>query len=212
MENKYYVYAHYKTGEPDIPFYIGKGHKKRAWSKNNRNTWWKNIVAKHGFEVRLLAEHISEEDAIYLEIQLIGMFGRADLGKGPLVNMTDGGDGTSGVISARKGKAGKKHTEEWKRAKSIAMKGNQHLLGYKPTDETKQVLRDAFSGDKNPMFGMVGNKCPSFGKKWIYNIETLKNDRIGKDCPVPDGWELGKKHKHKHKHKHSEETKAKGYI
>jgi hypothetical protein len=96
--NKFYVYAHYKTGEKDIPFYIGKGHENRAYNKKLRNTHWNNTVKKYGYEVRLLAGKLSESDAFWLEIKLIGMFGRADLELGPLVNRTNGGEGTSGRI------------------------------------------------------------------------------------------------------------------
>ena len=96
----YYVYAHYKTGEENIPFYIGKGKDKRAFVTHDRSIWWKRVANKYGVVIRLLCENISESEAFSLEKQLIGMFGRADLGNGPLVNMTDGGEGASGNVSS----------------------------------------------------------------------------------------------------------------
>jgi hypothetical protein len=54
--NKFYVYAHHKLMK-NIPVYIGKGNNRRAYSKANRNRWWRNIVNKHGYRVQILADH-----------------------------------------------------------------------------------------------------------------------------------------------------------
>lgn len=61
----FYVYAHKipKTGEI---FYIGKGRMRRAWAKNGRNPFWKNIALKHGYSVEILIDKLSEEHA-YLQ-------------------------------------------------------------------------------------------------------------------------------------------------
>ena len=97
--NNYYVYAHYKP-DSDIPFYIGKGIGKRAWEKckYTRSDYWNKIVNKYGYRVELEFENLSETDAFQMEQDMIKMWGRADLGLGPLINMTDGGDGMSGHI------------------------------------------------------------------------------------------------------------------
>ena len=89
------VYRHRRLDNHEV-FYIGIGRtEKRAYSKWNRNTYWKNIVSKHGYNVELLAKGLSWEDACELESFLIEEYGRKDLGTGQLVNMTDGGDGLS---------------------------------------------------------------------------------------------------------------------
>jgi hypothetical protein len=99
---KYYVYAHYKPGETE-PFLVGKGFGYRAKSKYGRNKWWKHIVNKYGYEVRIICEQVSEDVALWLETELIKAWGRADQHAGPLVNMTNGGEGSSGRKSVLKG-------------------------------------------------------------------------------------------------------------
>ena len=52
-------------------------------------------ILNKGLEPRIeiYADKLSREEACQLEIELIEKFGRADLGLGPLTNMTKGGDG-----------------------------------------------------------------------------------------------------------------------
>jgi hypothetical protein len=114
----YYVYAHTK---PDgTVFYIGKGHKKRAWSAHNRNRYWKSIVAKHGYEVVILAEGFAQKAAIEEEALLIAHFRRF----GFLANILDRGDiapSSNPEVAARIGRA---------------------LRGIKRSEETKQKMRE----------------------------------------------------------------------
>jgi hypothetical protein len=92
--NNFYIYAHYKP-DGNI-FYIGKGRNKRAWNTYGRNMFWHNTINKHGgYEVVLLYENLSEEDALRLEKEEITFWGRRKDG-GFLINLTDGGEGTSG--------------------------------------------------------------------------------------------------------------------
>ena len=88
------IYRHLKpNGEV---FYIGIGSVTRAYTKQGRNSYWRNIVNKYGYEVQILKEDLSWEEACELECILIEYYGRRDLGTGTLVNMTDGGEGTLG--------------------------------------------------------------------------------------------------------------------
>jgi hypothetical protein len=92
---KYYIYLHIKldTGEP---FYVGKGKDSRYLSKTSRSTHWKNIVNKHEYDTIFLETNLSNDEAFENEIYWIKRIGRFDLGNGPLINFTDGGEGTSG--------------------------------------------------------------------------------------------------------------------
>lgn len=169
MKNKV-VYRHLKpNGEV---FYIGIGKtKKRAYSKCGRNRHWHNTVNKYGYEVQILKEGLSWEEACELECILIDYYGRRDLGLGPLVNMTDGGDGMLGL----------KHSEEAKQKISSAMKGNTYrkgiimseeqklklseaLKGKKHSEETKDKISEAMKGGKNPKAKKV--ICIETGKIW----------------------------------------------
>lgn len=89
----YYIYIHYK---PDgAPFYVGKGHGKRAYDFHRRSSWYKAVVKKYGSgNIRIgivLCE--SEVEAFDLERKTI-----ADLRAAGhlLCNFTDGGEGSAG--------------------------------------------------------------------------------------------------------------------
>jgi hypothetical protein len=94
--HNFYVYGHYK---PDYNiFYIGKGHGRRAWKTTGRGEFWQNTVNKHGtYQVVLLHEHLSEDEAFLKEKEEIMFWGRRSDG-GFLINLTDGGEGTSGYV------------------------------------------------------------------------------------------------------------------
>lgn len=113
MEKEYYVYLHIKE-TTDEPFYVGKGKGYRATRKAYRTEHWNNIVSKHGYDVIMLEENLTEEESFELEIYWIKRIGRRDLGLGPLINYSDGGEGTSGY----------KHSEESKKKMSDSRRGN----------------------------------------------------------------------------------------
>ena len=94
--NKYYVYQHV-THDTNIPFYVGKGQKNRAFIKNHRNKWWNSVAKSHGYRVEFIKTNLNELEAFYLENFFIKLYGRRENG-GLLVNQTDGGEGQSGAI------------------------------------------------------------------------------------------------------------------
>jgi hypothetical protein len=121
----FYTYAHTK---PDgTIFYIGKGMGLRAWKKTRRNPHWKNIVSKYkDYNVEILANWNTEKEALDHEILLISCF--RDMGY-KLANMTDGGEGTSGL----------KLTEEHKQKIGDAQRGEKNWGFGKPKSiSTKQ--------------------------------------------------------------------------
>ena len=104
------VYKHTKpNGEI---FYIGIGVvKKRAYSKHGRNNYWHNTVNKFGYNVDILFNDVNYKEAQQIEKYLIAYYGRKDLGRGNLVNMTDGGEGNLGMNKEEKSKRAKRLTE-----------------------------------------------------------------------------------------------------
>lgn len=94
-----YVYRHIRL-DKNQPFYIGIGSDSkynRAYSKNNRNNYWNNIVNKFDYRVDIIMDDLTWEEACDKEIELIELYGRIDLNLGTLVNLTNGGDGMSGI-------------------------------------------------------------------------------------------------------------------
>lgn len=163
-DNKSYVYRHTKAGTSEV-FYIGIGQTpkyKRAYDKRNRTSHWKNINKKYGTDVEIIAENLSWEDACELEILLISEYGRKDLEKGTLVNLTDGGEGALGNI----------HTEEWKKARSEEMKGKpKSIESRKKLSEARKGMTFSEEHKSNLSKSRVGNNNRS---KKIINTETFE--------------------------------------
>lgn len=90
-DEAYFTYAHYRASDQSI-FYIGKGKRDRVVAKVNRNNYWHNTVNKHGIFIERLAKWKTEKEAFLHEKFLILCF--KDIGA-KLVNMTEGGEGTS---------------------------------------------------------------------------------------------------------------------
>lgn len=132
---QYYVYTHLNPQTKEV-FYVGIGKGNRAWNQwAGRNKFWENYVNKHGFEVEIIAENITRNQAGKIEIELIAHLGRRQIEEGgTLVNRSIGGDGGSG---------GYTHTEEWKRQHSERQLGKKK----KPlSQEAKEKLSKALIG------------------------------------------------------------------
>jgi len=96
------VYQHRRKDTNEV-FYIGWGkQRKRAYEKGKRNRHWTFISNKIGYEVDILIDGCTEEEAKAVEVGMIQEYGRRDLELGPLVNMTDGGDGISNMAKESK--------------------------------------------------------------------------------------------------------------
>jgi hypothetical protein len=114
MMNKFCVYTHTAIGE-SVPFYVGKGYKKRAYDKTNRSKYWHN-VAKNGYTIEYEFEGLDDQTAMQIEKDMIKMWGRRITNTGCLVNLTDGGDGSSGYVpdDVWRDKISKRMLEQWK--------------------------------------------------------------------------------------------------
>jgi predicted XRE-type DNA-binding protein len=114
----YYIYIYldprkpgkHKYGEYEFdykPFYVGKGKDRRLKIINGRTQFFENKINKiKSLEIKpiiiKLYENLSEEQSFELETKLIKEIGRVDLRTGPLINMTIGGEGSSGRIVLEK--------------------------------------------------------------------------------------------------------------
>lgn len=118
MNNKI-VYCWLANG---IPFYIGIGNPKRAYTYKGRTSHSTNKRLKaerdNCFEIRVLHKNLTWQQACELEQSYISLYGRKDLGTGILTNMTDGGEGTTFWLNKsgeQHGRYGCKHSKETKR-------------------------------------------------------------------------------------------------
>ena len=132
--NVFYVYVHKKSSDGSI-FYVGKGKNKRAYSKTGRNSYWRNIVAKHGYTVEIVQNYLPEWLAFELESFLITEYKQCGY---TLSNLTDGGEGVSGYT----------HSEEAKRKLSVILKGHKFNVGRIPSLEARKKMSIAGKGRK----------------------------------------------------------------
>jgi NUMOD3 motif len=186
LDRPYYIYRHIRPDTGHV-FYIGKGKNRRnhygyerAIARESRNSLWHNIVKKNNgnYLIEIVMEFSSPELCVSKEIELISLYGRKDLGTGTLSNMTNGGDGSWGIIVSPELREkrrqqilgnkhpnwGKKLSDETCRKKSESVKGTKHhLFGKKLPDAWKENIRKSKFGTDNPMFG----KITSVAKKVI---------------------------------------------
>ena len=123
-----YIYKHTRVDKNEV-FYIGIGSDTdytRAYSTISRNTHWNNIINVTDYIVDIIEDGLTWEDACIGEIRWIEHYGRRDLNEGTLVNMTNGGDGSFGLV----------HTDKTKSKISKANSGVNHPLFGKKRDET----------------------------------------------------------------------------
>lgn len=69
---KFYVYGHFDFA--GNLFYIGKGIKRRAWDTEDRHSLWRRYVTlnlKNEYDVRILADGLSEAEAVTLESEIM---------------------------------------------------------------------------------------------------------------------------------------------
>jgi hypothetical protein len=195
------VYRHIRL-DKNVPFYIGisNGNKRRPFAKK-RNPIWTYITSKTNYRVEIILDDLTWEEALEKEKEFIALYGRRDLGKGTLANMTDGGDGAIGIIQTEESK-------EKRRLKSI---------GRKQTEETIQLMREINTGERNPMWGRRGTNNPLFGIKLSEDRRKLLSDkaklRLGEKNPMfgkTQSEETRKKISEKAiGRKHTQETKGK---
>lgn len=94
--NSFYTYMYVR--EDGTPYYIGKGTGKRMHSE--RHSVWLPPKERRVY----LKTSLTEEEALKHERYMIHVLGRKDIGTGILRNLTDGGDGGSGIRHTEKTK------------------------------------------------------------------------------------------------------------
>lgn len=152
MHTLFYTYIYYDPSRNNEPIYVGKGKDERAWSHI------KYSKGKHPFVQRLqymkrigitpnigFYSGLDEEFAFLLEEELISKFGRKDLGKGPLLNLTDGGQGQSGRRFS--------HTPETKEKMRLAKEGKP---GHARSEQAKKKISE---------YQKTRERTPEFCKK-----------------------------------------------
>jgi hypothetical protein len=151
------------------PIYVGKGKNNRYKLNYKRNEFFKNKInkiKKLGLEpiVFKLYENLNEEKSFEFEKNLIKEIGRLDLGTGPLLNMTDGGEGISGYKHTEKNKNRIRKNQPSRNNENNPMFGKYHSI------ETKIIMSKKRKGEDNPIHKLI--------KQEIIQIKLLLKEKI----------------------------------
>lgn len=128
--DNYYVYVHYRL-DKDVPMYVGRGKRRRAWAKgnNDRSERWHRTVQKYGYRVEILVDGLLDWEACQIEIDMIALYRKMGY---PLCNMSSGGE---------HGSVGVKASPETRKKLSDIMRGPNHPNWGKsrPVEVSKKV-------------------------------------------------------------------------
>ena len=159
------MFCAYIHARPDgRPFYVGKGTIKRARRFSGRNKYHGKVVNKYGADNILVGvmECSSEEISFELEKGLIKCFRRSGV---KLTNVTDGGEGVSGM----------KHSESVKESQRQRM-----LVEAKTNPERFAKLRTRNTGRVQSEAERVMRKTLTLGRKDSAETKARKSAaRIG---------------------------------
>ena len=161
-----YLYRHIRQ-DSNQPFYIGIGSNDdygRANSKHGRNKIWNGVVKKSKYDVEIILDDLTWEEACEKEKEFIALYGRKDNSTGCLCNLTNGGEGTLGCIPSK----------ETLLKRSISLSGsNNPLYGKKLSKEHKEKLSKAKLGKhRDPLVMKHLHECR---KKKVTNGDIIFN-------------------------------------
>lgn len=225
-----YVYRHIRL-DKNIPFYIGIGSDnkyQRAFWKYGRSKYWHNIVNKGGYEVEIIMDGITWDEACKKEIEFIKLYGKIN-NNGYLINLTDGGEGNLGIPPKLSEERSRKISETLKRkyasgerksanigrivSEETRLKLSLKSKGRKMSEEAKKKMSLAAIGNKRNV-GRITSEVTKqkigLGNKGKVHSE----DQNKKASEFRKGKKLSLAHIEKLRitstgRKHSEETKKK---
>lgn len=170
---QYYAYV-YRDGS--IPIYVGKGQGRRAYHHLKRTDHhplvYKLRKMEHAPHIDIIPA-IDENHALFLEECLIEIFGRKDLGKGTLLNMTNGGEPNNGYIP----------TEAHRKRMSEVMAGRK--LSEATIAKLKIAKRDISDDTRRKMSTAQSHRSPetreamrqaSIGRVWTSEMRAKMSE------------------------------------
>lgn len=202
----FYAYIHCR---PDgTPFYVGKGNDNRVKRiKRINNPHHLNIINKYGAKNILVGKMECSTEEISFDLER-GLIKRLRAMRINIANLTDGGEGVSGLIMpdearekmrlAKVGKSlSKEHIEKIRKAnkgKSISEESRSKISssrrGMVFSDEHKRKLGIAKRGKKLSDEHKNKLRDAIVGRYWI--TDGICSKMIKASDFVPDGWRRGR--------------------
>lgn len=179
MSNVFYVYVLFRPWN-GVPCYVGKGKGARWLAHDQRptNKHLANIIAKAGgaeLPKVKIRQWLREEDAFIIEQSLIRAIGRGS--EGPLVNLTDGGEGPSGLQFTESSLAKMRDSHLGKPRSSQAIeKHRAKMIGRAVSAETREKISAAQRGRKYPD-RLPWNKGKTFSPE---TKEKMRQAKLGR--------------------------------
>lgn len=203
LQNSYTFYVYYLIDPTtSMPFYVGKGSGNRMYKHENsvkngkipHNNLKLYHRIKHILDLRLsvvykkVFDKLNEKESFLKEQNEIRIIGKSNL-----CNLTEGGQGISGL----------KRSDTHKKKMSRMRKGkNNPFFGFHHTSETKEKMRLTHLGKNNPFYGehhtkkvkkkisksLIGNSHAK-GHKWSqewkdYFSKVLKGKKKSKSMRI----------------------------
>jgi hypothetical protein len=185
-----YIYRHVRLDKNE-PFYVGIGSDidyVRAYSTINRNKHWNNIINLTPYEVEIILEDLTWDEACQKEQEFIKIYGRKDLRLGSLCNLTEGGEGQYGRIASEE--TCNKISNSKKGMVSVTL-GKTWKCKAPVSEETKKKI---YTLERNKKIGINQRKSVlqydlqgNFIKKWESVTEARKETKISKIDKVARG-------------------------
>lgn len=188
----FYAYVHVRPGaDANGAFYVGKGRGRRSHDFARRNPYHQRIIDKHGPENIEVARLDCSDEATAFELErgLIKCLRRMGVS---LTNVTEGGEGVSGL----------RHSSEAKAKMSKTRKGREHKT------ETKAKMSEGRLGERNAFFGQTHSEE---AKSKISKTKKANPTRywLGEKRDPEVGRKISAALKGRVGRKHTEATKAK---
>ena len=173
----YVVYSHTRLDKNEV-FYIGIGQPDRPYHKG-RNQIWNRVVNKTDYTVDILFEGLTWEKAVEKEVELIKFYGRKNKGEGPLVNLTDGGEGNHGSVWPDESK------EQISRSLKEYFKENENpFKGKTHSEETRAKLSEyARNREMNPE-AIEAMRNKNIGRKYSHEHRAKLSEAAMKRPPM----------------------------